>query len=325
MFIVSSHVRAALSALGVLAFAVQVAVAQTGAPTVTVLASGLQGGAGSCVGPDGALYDTEWEVGRISRVDPRTGAVTPLATGLPAGLPYIPYSGTCDVAFLGSTAYALVTLVAEDVGGDQIVGIYRVDGPGSSTVIADLGAWSMANLPNTSFEVPTGAQFALEPYRNGLLVTDSHHNRVLWVTLDGAIREVATFGNTAVAGMPRRGNTVYVAEAGPVPHLAEDGRVVAFGPDTPPTVIAAGTRLPVDVEFGRGNTLYVVTQGEWDGVFAGDPALPDAGSLLNVNADGTFGTILFGLDRPVSLEFIGPTAYVVTFDGEIPRITGVPR
>ena len=90
-----------------------------------------------------------------------------------------------DVAFIGKTAYVLVTLVGPDVGGDDVVGIYRVDGPDSFTVIADIGAFALANPPSTPFDVPTGLQFALDIYRGGFLVTDGHHNRVLQVTLDG--------------------------------------------------------------------------------------------------------------------------------------------
>jgi sugar lactone lactonase YvrE len=313
-------VRVVLAAAALLALCETSVVAQDCGPRVSVLASGLRGGSGSTVGPDGALYVTEWEIGRVSRVDPRTGRVTTFASGLPAGLPYIPYSGACDVAFLGRTAYVLVTLVAEDVGGTHVVGIYRVDGPSRFTVIADLGAWSMAHPPNTSYEVPTGAQFALQTFRGGVLVSDAHHNRVLWVSRDGEIEEVATYANVAPAGLAVRGNRVYVAEAGPIPHLPQDGRVSVFGPRSDPTVIAAGTRLRLDVEFGPGNRLYALAQGEWDGVFPGDPAKPDSGSLLVVNANGTFTTVLGGVDRPTSLEFIGNTAFIVTLDGEIWKV-----
>lgn len=315
-----SLARVALAAAALLASGGTSLIAQDCAPRASLLASGLQGGSGSTVGPDGALYVTEWEVGRVSRVDPRSGRVTTFADGLPPGPPWIPYSGACDVAFIGRTAYVLVTLVAEDVGGTDVVGIYRLDGPSRWTVIADLGAWSMANPPNTSFEVPTGAQFALEPYRGGLLVSDSHHNRVLWVSRDGEIEEVATYANVAPAGLAVRGNRVYVAEAGPIPHLAKDGRISVFGPRCAPTVIADGIRLPLDVEFGPGNRLYALAQGEWDGVYPGDPAKPDSGSLLVINPDGSFATVLGGVDRPTSLEFIGNTAFIVTLDGEIWRI-----
>src|SRR5438876_299888 len=93
------------------------------------------------------------------------------------------------------TAYVLVTVVGSDLGGNSVVGIYRVDSPNHFTVIADIGAWSIANPPDPSIpiDVPTGVQFALQPYRGGFLVTDGHHNRVLRVTLAGTITEVIRF------------------------------------------------------------------------------------------------------------------------------------
>jgi sugar lactone lactonase YvrE len=296
-----------------------------GGPTVTVLASGLAGGSGCTVGPDGALYVTEWEVGRVSRVDPRTGRVTTFAEGLPPGLPFIPYSGAIDVAFRGNTAYVLVTLVAPDVGGAHVVGVYRVDGRDRFTVVADLGAWSEANPPDTAFEVPTGAQYAIEAYRGDFLVTDAHHNRVLRVDVCGGIEEVATYPNVSPTGLAIRGNTIYVGEAGPVPHLAADGRVSAFDRRNPPATIAAGVPLVVDVKFGRGNALFALAQGPWAGTFPGDPSLPDGGSLCRVNPNGTFTPVVTGLDRPTMLEFVKNTAYVITLAGDVLRIDGLTR
>src|SRR3954452_18547342 len=86
MFQFRSRVRPLLAALAVLWLGTTDAVAQTRGPSVTRLASGLQGASGSTVGPDGALYVTEGAVGRISRVDPKTGRVTTFASGLPAAL-----------------------------------------------------------------------------------------------------------------------------------------------------------------------------------------------------------------------------------------------
>lgn len=114
-----------------------------------------------------------------------------------------------------------------------------------------------------------------------------------------------------------------MAEAGPVPHLPEDGKVVAFGPKSATaTPVASGSPLLVDVEFGRGNTLYALSQGVGSGGPPGSPALPDTGALVKVNSDGTFTTVTDHLDRPTSLEFIGTTAYVVTLGGDIWKITG---
>ena len=287
-----------------------------------LLVTGLQGASGSTIGPGGALYVTEGAVGKIIRVDPSTGNTTTFASGLPPSI--VGIGGVNDVAFIGGTAYALVTLVGPDVGGNNVVGIYRIDGPSSFTVIADIGAFSEANPPGTAFFVPTGVQYAIQTYRGAFLVTDGHHNRVLHVTLDGEITEIKTFGNIVPTGLALHGNTIYMAEAGPVPHLPENGKVVSFSANSSAvTNVASGAPLLVDVEFNRGQTLFALAQGIWDQVEEGSPAEPNTGSLVRVNDDGTFTVIAEGLDRPTSMEFIGNTAYIIGLSGEIVTIENV--
>jgi len=297
-----------------------------GHATAHLLVTGLQGGSGSTIGPDGALYVTESAAGRITRVDPKTGATTTYASGLPKLIPEAGFGGPVDIVFLGRTAYVLVTLVGPDVGGSDIVGIYRVDGPGRFTVVADIGAFSIANPPATDFFVPSGVQYALETYRGRFLVTDGHHNRVLRVTRDGEVSELIAFGNIVPTGLEVRGKTIYMAEAGPVPHLPENGKVVAFRPrSTTAREVASGSPLLVDVEFGRGHRLYALSQGVGSGGPEGAPAEPNTGALVKVNRAGTFTVVIDGLNQPTSLEFIKNTAYVVTLGGEIWKIKGVSR
>jgi hypothetical protein len=294
-------------------------------PHATLLVSGLAGGSGSTVGPGGALYVPEPAAGKISRVDPRTGHKTTFASGLPQMNPGIGIGGAMDVAFVGRTAYVLVTLVSPDVGGTAVDGVYRMDGPNSFTVVADIGQFSIDNPPDTGFFVPTGVQYAMEPYRGGFLVTDGHHNRVLRVKLDGEVTEMMAFDNIVPTGLAVKGNTIYMAEAGPVPHLPQDGKVVAFGPKSSVAEeVAAGASLLVDVEFGRGHSLYALSQGPGvPGAPDGSPAQPNTGALVKVTRDGGFDVIVDELDRPTSLEFIGNTAYVVTLTGQIWKIEDV--
>jgi hypothetical protein len=225
------------------------------------------------------------------------------------------------------TAYVLVTLVGPDVGGSDIVGICRVDGANSFTVVADIGEFSINIPPATPFDVPSGLQYALETYRGGFVATDGHHNRVLRVTRDGEVSELIGFGNIVPTGLEVRGKTIYMAEAGPVPHLPETGRVVAFrAKSTTVREVASGSPLLVDVEFGRGDRLYALSQGVFPlGGPPAAPALPNTGALVKVNRDGTFTVVTEGLNQPTSLEFIGKTAYVVTLGGEIWKIKGVWR
>jgi hypothetical protein len=324
-FLVSSSLPIAL--IAIIASSAASAPPPSGKPNATLLVTGLQGATGSTIGPDRALYVTEGAAGRISRVDPQTGELTTFASGLPKAV--IGIGGAIDVAFIGNTAYVLVTLVSPDVGGTDIDGIYRVDGPDSFTVVADIGDFNINNQPTPTIpfqiDVPSGLQYALQTFRGGFLVTDGHLNRVLQVTLDGEITVLIAFEDVVPTGLAVSGDTIYMAEAGPVPHLPQDGKVVSFGAKSPtPTLVASGASLLVDVEFGRGRLLYALSQGPGvPGAAPGSPAQPNSGALVQVNGDGTLTVITDGLNLPTSLEFIGTTAYVVTLTGEIWKIEGV--
>lgn len=298
-------------------------------PSASLLVKGLEGGSGSTVGPDGALYVPETISGKITRVDPKTGAVTPFASGLPKQLTSLGIGGVMDVAFLGQTAYALVTLVGPDWKGSDVVGIYRIDGPDKFTVVADLGKWSIDNPPPgypEGYDTATGVQYAMQPYPGGFVVTDGHHNRVLKVGLDGKITQLIQLADIVPTGLALWGDTIYMAEAGPLPHLPENGKIISFEESIPSVAqIAAGAPLLVDVEYDLCRNLYGLAQGTHEDKpgTEGSPAMPNTGSLVQVKGDGTFATIVGELNQPTSLEFIGNTAYVVTFGGEIYKIDNV--
>jgi hypothetical protein len=269
------------------------------------------------------LYVTEGAVGRISRVDPRTGQVTTFASGLPRSI--IGFGGPTDVAFVGNTAYVIVTLVGPQFGGSDIVGIYRVDGPTSFTVIADIGAFALENPPDTPFEGLMGLQFAIEPYGVDFLVTDGHHNRVLRATRRGRVSVFRAFDNIVPTGLELFGPIVLMGQAGPLPHLPQDGKIVAFGPGASRTItLGSGAPLIVDVEFGPGSRLYGLSQGHFTpGNPEGSPADPNTGALVELQWDGRLHAVVDNLNQPTSLEFIGDIAYVVTLGGEIWKIDNV--
>ncbi len=285
------------------------------------------GGTGSTIGLGGDLVVPDNKAGTILRIDPKTGDYTTFASGLPQMIADVGLGGITDVAFIGGTAYALVTLVDDPnlFPTGQVNGIYRIDGPNSYTIIADIGAFNLANPPTGfNFDVSTGVSYSIQTYRGGFLVTDGHLNRVLHVTTDGKITVFREFGNIVPTGLAVRGDLVYMSEAGPVPHLPENGKVVSFSLNSPTvTNVASGAPLLVDVEFGRGEELFALSQGVFGGGDPGSPALPNTGSLLRVNADGTFSVIADELDRPTSLEIIGNTAYIVTLGGEIWTIDNI--
>jgi hypothetical protein len=330
-------------------FAALLVPAIAGAQSMEMWYLDLEGASGSTVGPDGALYVTERLAGRVTRVDPWTGSTEPYAEGLPIPAVDIGVGGATDVVFIDETAYVLVNVVgpafdvlAADFGqapgfaGDDAVGIYRVDSPTESTLIADIGAWSVAHPPETSYFLDHGVQYALEAFRGGLLVTDGHHNRLLRVSLGGNISEFNVFENIVPTGLEVHGKTVLMGEAGPAPHLPENGKVVAIDAKTLATSeIAAGAPLVVDVEFGLGQRLYVLAQGVWcapeeidpecDDKMDGAPAEPGGGSLHEVNGDGSLTEVASGLNLPTSVEFIGNDAFVISLAGDIWVIRDVSR
>lgn len=282
-----------------------------------LLATGLSGGWGSTVGPDGALYVAEPAVGEVSRIDPGTGATTTFASGLPIA----PNGGPHDIAFVHGTAYVLVGFITPEAGGaaGNVDGIYRMDGPSAFTLVADIGTFAKENPPATDFFIATGVPYALEPYAGGFLVTDGHHNRVYQVGLDGSVSVRIAFENVVPTGLDVVGSRVYMAEAGPLPHQAADGKVVTFGKhSTSATEVAAGGPLMVDVQAAHGHTLYALAQGDWPlGGQAGSPAAPNTGQLLKVGRHGSLEVVADGLNQPVSFQVIHRTAYVVTLGGEV--------
>jgi hypothetical protein len=291
---------------------------------------------GSTIGPDGALYVTDGAAGEVLRIDRRDGCVSTVATGLPPkAFQGQDIGGPVDVAFLGRTAYVLVTLVSGTVFGEPFGdpeaknGLYRLESDGSHTLVADIGQWSIDNPPEPAFFVDTGVQFAMEPHWGGFLVTDGHHNRVLWVHRHGSIHEIATFGNVVPTGLEATFARVFISQLGPIPHVPEDGKVVSLRAGREPREVASGASMLIDVERGPRGKLYGLSQGQWDGVGEGSRADPNTGRLVVVGRDGDLTPVVdrrgkeLVLDRPTSVEFVGTNAYVVSVTGVVYRVEGL--
>jgi hypothetical protein len=307
-----------------------------------LLASGLAGTIGGTVGPDGALYVPQFALGEITRIDPKTGAMTTFASGFPPpAIPGVP-GGVFDVAFVGDTAYALVTLVdapefLNDVGlpDTGLNGIYRIDDPASPTLLADLGDFSRNSPPPPLFFyfLPEGVQYALEPVEDGLLVTDGHHNRILHVDFSGGVSTIKQYGNVVPSGLDVFRGQVFLAETGAITgspgSYEEIGEVTAFDLGDPMDAgpVAGGISMAVDVQSGPGDSLYALSQGTWDPTLdesaAGAPALPGTGQLLRINRGGSTSVLLDGIDLPTSLHVAGGIAYVVTLSGDVWKIRGI--
>jgi hypothetical protein len=73
--------------------------------------------------------------------------------------------------------------------------------------------------------------------------------------------------------------------------------------------------------------LYGLLQGHWDlepiPENEGSPAAPNTGEIVAVGRDGTFKTVVGGLNQPPSLKLVGQVGFVVTVTGTILRIDGL--
>ena len=308
--------------------------AQT-APVVTVLNDTALGGlgSGSTIGPDGALYVTNGNDGTLVRIDPR-----PAPRRSSAAACHARSSGS--VARWTSCSSAIAPTCSSPCAGadfgvpDAVMGIYRLKRDGTFSVFADLGTWSAAHPPADPDWFPSqGVQYSLEVWRNGFVVADAHLGRVIRVDLRGQISELVAFDSTdsVPTGLEVANGKVFVATAGPIPHLPSTSKINEVQRDGSVNVVGewgadyAGDRgLIVDVEKGRHHRLYGLLQGHWDlepiPENEGKPAAPNTGEIVAVGADGTFETVVSGLDRPTSLELVGHVGFVVTLTGTILRI-----
>jgi sugar lactone lactonase YvrE len=306
-------------------------------PTVTVINdSALHGvGSGSAVGPDKALYVTNGTDGTLVRIDPRTGAAKVVGTGLPPKV--VEIGGAIDVAFRGRRTYALVTLAGADLGVPAAaMGIYELGDDGEFSLFADIGAYAAAHPPaDPDVFLAQGVQYALDVWHGELLVTDGHHARVYRVDRRGSVSEFLAFSSTddLVTGIAVDHGRVYLAAPGPIPHAPATSKVLEVRPGGDAAVVGAWssgyqgkTGLIVDVEFGPHDRLYGLLQGHWDLAPVPDnegfPAARRTGELVRVKGDGTFETVVAGLDQPTSVDFIGKSAFVVTLTGTIVRLDG---
>ncbi len=290
-------------------------------PHARVMASGLAGPTGATVGPDGALYVAEGAIGRIARVDPVRGHDETVAEQLPAALPGVGLGGVMDVAFLGDELYMLVALQF----GTFADGIYRVTGPTSFELVADLGQFNLDHpVPDPDFQIdlPGGVLFSLDSIDQGFLVSDGHLNRLVHV-IPGDPPQITLFqqfSNTVPTGMAGDFGTLNVAMLGSV-EVPDDAGVSAMGLLQPDNVreVASGYPMIVDVELGPDGRLYALSQGDIGSDVAGAPAAPGTGRLLRVREDGSFELLAAGLDLPTSINFTCTGLNVVTLAGQVLR------
>ena len=206
-----------------------------------------------------------------------------MPTGSPTKASLHHIGGPVDVAFVGRTAYVLVTLVSGEIFGEPFGdpnarnGIYRLERGGAFTLVADTGQWSITTRRCRRSSSTPACTTPWSPLGADSWSTDGHDNRVLWVSGRGSVKEVVAFGNVVPTGLEVSKGRAFITQAGPIPHEPEAGKVLVLVGPSGATEIASGASMLMDVERGPNGKLYALSQGRWDGVAEGTPALPDTG------------------------------------------------
>ena len=347
--------------------------AQASGGGITVVATGLNNPRGLHFGPDGQLYVAEGGLGgtatntvgrcqqvpppvgpytssgnsaSISRVDPRTGAVTRVATHLPSSQTSLAIggdvSGVADVAFVGNTLYAMISGAgcSHGLAGTNNA-IVRVNPDGSTTQVANLSQFLMTHpvanpepsVPPGDFE-PDGTWYGMTAKGNALYAIEPNHQEMDRIqTANGHISRVVDFSKTFIApadwrgptAITRDGGSFYVGTLTPFPPVVPgNAQVFKVNPGGHFTLFAGRLTTVLGLAVDSSDRLYVLEMSD----AAGFPT-PGAGDIVRINTDGSRQTIASGLDLPTAMT-IGPDGNLYVSDkgfgfppgqGEIVKVT----
>lgn len=335
--------------------------------TLSVFASGLNNPRGIEFGPDGNLYVAEGGTGgtatttatqcqqvpapvgpysggftsRISRID-TIGNRSTVVAGLPSSMTSAVTggfaSGVADVAFLNGQLYGIEAGAGCSHG---LVGtantLFRVNGDGTTTQVADLSAFLMANpvaRPNAGDFEPDGTWYSMVAAGGVFYAIEPNHGEVDAITTSGHVTRLidisASQGHIVPTSIAYHGN-LYLGNLNVFdPGANGQSRVFKITPSGVLSTVADGLTAVLGVAFHNG-TLYALES--FTGFFAPAPFEAGTGMVVRLNDNGQWETVAGGLTFPTAMTF-GPDGnlYVSNFGygappgaGQIVRIAVPPE
>ena len=311
-----------------------------GTATMATLTTGLNHPRGLKFGPDGNLYVAEAGTGptlhcrtqscvalqpavfspyfgcptggRISRINPSSGNRVTVVDNLPTsvgtnadGTPADVF-GPADVAFMNNTLYVLQSGAGCGHGVPSSTnGIYRINTDGSHTMIADLGAWSIAH-PGANNEpddyTPEGNWYNMAVAENNFYALEPNHGNFVKASLDGTVSLVtdisASQGHIVPTALTYKGNFL-VGDLGVFP-ITGISSVFKITPSGNMKKIATGFYAIIGIVADQNSNIYVLE------MTGGQPfPAPGIGRIRKITANGTVETVISGLSLPTGMT-MGP-------------------
>jgi plastocyanin len=303
---------------------------------VEVIASGLTNPRGFSWSADGTLYlalagtggEDQFVAGgtpfpfflgdtsSIATVE--NGCAVPMIEGIDSFLWADPgwIWGVMDLAIFDGQLYALLSGGGIDVGASPN-GLYRARADGTLELVADLSTWLHEHPP--AF-VPwdynaDGSWFDLEAASDGLLVSEAVGGRLLHVTPDGAVTELADLSEnhmvpTGLAVAPD--GSVYVHHETVVPFPDGAAKVIHVAADGTVTDAWTGLTAGTDLALGPDGVLYAAEMATNN---TDEPPylLPGTGRIVRQTGPATFEPVVVDIDYPVYLGFGPDGALYLTY------------